>query len=330
MSYPITRLRRTRSTPQLRKILQSVHLNAADLIMPMFVHAGIQKPQAIPSMQGQFQHPISTVAEVASTWSKLGIQSIILFGIPAYKDAVGSAACKADGVIQQAIQKIKSVVPNMLIIADLCFCEYTDHGHCGALSRNNPEMVDNDLTLELLATQALSLAKAGVDIIAPSGMMDGVVGHLRKALDQENYQNLPILSYAVKYASHFYEPFRDAAQGAAKKGDRKHYQMDYRRTDHDLTEAGLDIQEGADFIIIKPAHSYLDILYRCAQQFPNTPRVAFHVSGEYAMLKSAISQGLLPEKEACLEVLFAMKRAGADLIISYLAVESLQKGWIQA
>ena len=252
--------------------------------------------------------------------TQLKLPAVLLFGIPANKDAEGSFSWRPNGVIQQAISLIKDVAPQLLVISDVCFCEYTDHGHCGVIRERTGTLdVENDATLDLLVKQAISHAEAGADVIAPSGMMDGMVGALRQALDQHGFDYIPILSYAAKFASSFYGPFREAAEGVPQFGDRKTYQMDPANSDEALREAMIDIEEGADMIMVKPANAYLDVIYRIKQAYPGIPLCAYQVSGQYAMIKAAAEQGWINEREAALETLLAIKRAGADFIITYFA-----------
>lgn len=318
-SYDIPlRLKRLRASSNIRALLQENHIRIDQLIFPLFINQMITAPQLIRSMPGQFQLSLNCLPKEIEILSKLGIKAVLLFGIPASKDSVGSTALFDQGIIQQAIKQIKNVNSEMLVITDLCFCEYTDHGHCGILIN---EAIDNDATLNALACQAVSHADAGADWIAPSGMMDGMVGAIRTALDKAGHINTSILSYAVKYCSSFYGPFREAACGAPKFGDRKTYQMNPANSAEALREAALDVKEGADLLMVKPAMNYLDIIYRIKQSFPNIPLCAYQVSGEYAMLKFAAQQGLIDEKQAVFESLLAIKRAGADIIISYFAKE---------
>jgi porphobilinogen synthase len=251
----------------------------------------------------------------------------MLFGIPSTKDATGSSSYQPDGIIQQAIRTIKSLAPELLVITDVCFCEYTDHGHCGVIhERANKKDVHNDATLTLLAKQAVSHAQAGADVVAPSGMMDGMIQAIRHALDAASFEHLPILSYAVKYASAFYEPFREAAEGAPQFGDRHTYQMDHANGREALRETALDVAEGADMLMVKPAHTYLDVIHRVKQAHPGIPLAAYHVSGEFALIKAAAANGWLNERKAVFEVLTAIKRAGADFIFTYFAKEVA--GWL--
>lgn len=318
--FPISRARRLRRTPSLRSLLQETRLSVFNLVLPLFVKAGQNIKQPIASMPGCFQFSVDQLPAEIRDIQTLNIPAIILFGIPSYKDAIGSAAWEDDGVIQQAIKIIKKIAPELLIITDLCFCEYTDHGHCGVINVET-QAVDNDKTLTLLADQAVSHACAGADVIAPSGMMDGMVHAIRCALDQNQLQDIPILSYAVKYASSFYGPFRVAAEGVPQFGDRKTYQMNPANANEALREAALDVAEGADMLMVKPAQNYLDIIYRVKQRFPELPLCAYQVSGEFAMIKAAAQKNWIDEKEAMIESLLAIKRAGADFIITYFAKE---------
>ena len=313
-SYPFVRPRRIRQSTALRNMVQDTQLNLNQFIQPLFIKAGNNIRQEIPSMPGQFQWSLDTISREIDDLLENNIQHVILFGIPNNKDACGSDAYSANGIVNQAVQTIKELAPSMTVITDCCFCEYTDHGHCGVLQKNS---VENDATLELLAKTAVAQAIAGSDLIAPSGMMDGAVGAIRKALDENHFQHLPIMSYSVKYASAFYGPFRDAAEGKPQFGDRRGYQMDFRNRYDALTEIELDIQEGADLFMIKPAMAYLDVISRIQQAHPEIPLVAYQVSGEYAMLKAASQNGWLDERETVLESLMAIKRAGATSIISY-------------
>ena len=310
------RLKRLRKTPAVREMLQETRLHPSQFIAPLFISETLSGMQEITSMPGQFQLTLNDLpAEIASL-TTLGIRAVLLFGIPQHKDAKGSVSLAATGIIQQAIRVIRASHPEMLIIADVCLCEYTDHGHCGILKEQS---INNDATLIQLSQQAVSYAEAGADWVAPSSMTDGMVYAIRDALDTAGFQDTAILSYAVKYSSCLYGPFREAAQGAPKFGDRKSYQMDYANAEEALREAGLDIDEGADLIMVKPAMNYLDVIYRVKQNFPEVPLCAYQVSGEYSMIKNAAQQGLINEEQAILESLIAIKRAGADLIISYFA-----------
>lgn len=315
------RLRRLRQNPSLRNLLNENSLNINDFVLPLFIKAGAGLKQPITSMPSHFQWSVDRLHEEIDELKRLDIKAVILFGIPEYKDAMGLSALDENGVIPKAIQEIKKLAPNLLVIADLCLCEYTDHGHCGVIEKNifGIDDVHNDKTLELLAKQAIVLAKAGADMIAPSGMMDHMVQAIRLGLDGAGFDMIPILSYAVKYASAFYGPFREAAEGAPKFGNRDTYQMNPSNVREALREAALDIKEGADLVMVKPAQLYLDVIYRVKQQFPEIPLCAYQVSGEFAMIKAAALRGWLDETKAMIESLLAIKRAGADLIITYFA-----------
>ncbi|KTD37678.1 delta-aminolevulinic acid dehydratases (porphobilinogen synthase) [Legionella nautarum] len=310
------RLRRLRSSPAVRALIQETRLDPQQFIAPLFISETISNKQEIKSMPGQFQLSLNDLPTEINQLTELGIRAVLLFGIPSHKDAIGSASLYSDGIIQQAVRVIREVNKDILIITDVCFCEYTDHGHCGALQGQS---LDNDKTLELLAQQAVSHAAAGADWVAPSSMTDGMVAAIRQALDKAGHQNTAILSYAVKYSSSFYGPFREAAQGAPQFGDRKSYQMNPANSNEALREAALDLEEGADLLMVKPAMIYLDIIYKIKQHFPEIPLCAYQVSGEYSMIKNAAIQGLINEEQAMVESLLAIKRAGADLIISYFA-----------
>lgn len=317
MTYNLpVRLKRLRKTPMIREMLRETRLHPKQFIAPLFIHETLTQAKAIQSMPGQFQLSMDCLASEITTLTELGIPAVLLFGIPAFKDASGSASLQTNGVIQQAIRTIRQLNPDMVIIADVCFCEYTTHGHCGILENNT---LDNEQTLLALAEQAVSYARAGADWIAPSSMTDGMVLAIRQALDAAGFINTSILSYAVKYSSSFYGPFREAALGAPQFGDRKSYQMDPANGQEALREAALDVSEGADMLMVKPAMNYLDVIYRLKQRFPEVPLCAYQVSGEYSMIKTAAAAGLINETDAMVESLLAIKRAGADMIISYFA-----------
>ena len=324
---PQVRMRRLRENPAIRAMVQQTHLLPQHLVAPLFVKEGHSIKSAIVSMPGHFQWSMDCLTELLDFYSELGVVSLLLFGLPATKDAQGTRSWSDDGIIQQAIRFIKKKYPHFIVIADLCFCEYTDHGHCGVLYKKPDGSidVDNDQTLELLVKQALSLAAAGADVLAPSGMMDGMVKALRCGLDKASYQNTLIMSYAVKYASAFYGPFREAAEGAPQQGDRRSYQMDPANSSRAIREVELDIAEGADLIMVKPAHTYLDVVHTIKQQFPAMPLAAYHVSGEYAMIMAAANNGWLDSDEALWETSLAMRRAGADIIISYAVPQLITK-----
>jgi len=313
MKYPTTRLRRLRYSSILRDMVRETHIRREDLIMPFFVCPGKSVQNPIKSMPGNYQLSVDKLLGEIKKSHDLGIKAILLFGIPDYKDSTGSSGYKNDGIIQIAVQRIKEKFDDIFVITDVCNCEYTDHGHCGIIKDND---VDNDPTLELLVKQALSHVKAGCDMVAPSDMMDGRVGAIRKGLDESGYYKIPIMSYAVKYSSAFYGPFRDAAESAPKFGDRKTYQMDPANSDEAVREAETDIAEGADIIMVKPALSFLDIIYRIKNKF-SVPVAAYNVSGEFSMVKAASQNGWLDEEKIILEILTSIKRAGADIIISY-------------
>lgn len=310
------RLKRLRRTPVIRALLQETYLHPQQLIAPLFISEVLTTKREIQSMPGQFQLSLDCLAAEIEELSNLNINAVLLFGIPAHKDSTGSPSIKSTGIIQQAIREIRKMNKNMLIIGDVCLCEYTDHGHCGALCG---EEIDNDKTLEILAAQALSFAEAGADWVAPSSMTDGMVIAIRETLDKAGYFNTAILSYSAKYSSCFYGPFRQAAEGAPKFGDRKTYQMDPANANEALREVALDLEEGADMIMVKPAMNYLDVIFRLKQHYPEVPLCAYQVSGEYSMIKNAGLQGLINEEQAMIESLLAIKRAGADFIISYFA-----------
>ncbi|KTC65621.1 delta-aminolevulinic acid dehydratases (porphobilinogen synthase) (plasmid) [Legionella adelaidensis] len=314
-SLPL-RPRRLRKTATIRNMVQENWLRTEQFIAPLFISETLSEKRAIPSMPGLFQLTLNDLDKEIEEISALGLPAVLLFGIPAHKDSTGSSSLSDSGIIQQAIQKIRSINKDIVIIADVCFCEYTDHGHCGVMEG---ETLINDATLELLTSQAISYAKAGADWIAPSSNTDGMVGAIRDGLDNAGYEDVAILSYAVKYSSSFYGPFRQAAEGAPRYGNRKTYQMNPANGHEALREAALDIEEGADLLMVKPAMNYLDVIYRLKQNFPEVPCCAYQVSGEFSMIKAAAAQGLINEEEAMMESLLAIKRAGADLIISYFA-----------
>jgi porphobilinogen synthase len=325
---PTIRPRRLRASPALRSMVRETHLTPADFIYPLFVTHGEGVHHPIPSMPGVFQLSIDQLAREAQETTALGIPAVVLFGLPAHKDPVGLENFAPDGIVQQAIRELKTAVPELIVITDVCLCEYTDHGHCGLLNTHDlhPHLeagyVLNDETLDILVKVAVSHAAAGADIVAPSGMIDGMIAALRAGLDAQDFGHIPIMSYAVKYASAFYGPFRDAADGAPQFGDRKTHQMDPANSREALREARLDIEEGADFLMVKPALPYLDIIRQLRDHYPELPLAAYNVSGEYAMLKAAAANGWLDEERAVLETLTGIKRAGADLIITYHAQDA--------
>lgn len=313
------RPRRLRRTENLRRMVRENRPSVDNFIYPLFIAEGISEAVEIGSMPGQYRWPVSKIAAEAENIAKLGIPSVLLFGIPDFKDNRGSEAYNPNGVVQAAIREIKRAVPELVVITDVCLCEYTDHGHCGVLSVDG--YVQNDPTLDLLSRMSLSHAEAGADVIAPSDMMDGRVAAIRQALDENSFTNTPIMAYSAKYASGFYGPFREAADSAPAFGDRRSYQMDPPNSREALREVELDVQEGADMIMVKPALPYLDIIAKVRDRF-DLPLAAYNVSGEYAMLKAAARQGWLDEERVIRETLTSIKRAGADLIITYHAKEA--------
>ena len=302
-------------------------MSPRDFILPLFVRHGDEQRIPISSMPGQFQFSVDQLPAEIREIESLGIPAILLFGIPQHKDAVGSDAYSETGIVQQAIRAIKEAGSSLLVIADVCFCEFTDHGHCGIVNESTGQIdVDNDATLEILVKEAVSFAQAGADVIAPSGMMDGMVQALRGGLDQADFSHVPIMSYAAKYSSAFYGPFRDAAESAPQFGDRRAYQMDPANAAEALREVALDVREGADILMVKPALSYLDVIRRVKQAHPEVPLAAYNVSGEYAMIKAAAEKGWIDEQRVTLEILTSIKRAGADMILTYHAKEAC--GWL--
>lgn len=317
------RHRRLRSSSAMRSLIRENHVQASDFIYPLFVVEGVGTKKEISSMPGVYHFSLDQLKNEIDEIVSLGIQSIILFGVPEHKDEVGSEAYHEEGIVQQAIRKVKEWAPQLLVIADTCLCEFTSHGHCGVIHNGD---VDNDPSLELLVKTAVSQAKAGADIIAPSNMMDGFVAAIRQGLDESGFAHIPIMSYAVKYASGFYGPFREAAQSTPQFGDRKTYQMDSANMREALREAASDAAEGADFLMVKPAMAYMDIIRLVRDNF-NLPVVAYNVSGEYAMIKAAAANGWIDEKAVVLELLVGFKRAGADLILTYSAKDAVR--WLQ-
>lgn len=318
--FPTARPRRLRYNPLVRGLVRETELSAGDLILPLFVRPGRGVRQEIGSMPGNFQLSPDTLVDEVGTAKELGVRSFILFGIPADKDATGSSALRDDGIVQQALRAVRAAFgAGVLVMTDECFCEYTDHGHCGILHQRGDALdVDNDATLAILADQCVSHARAGADVIAPSGMMDGMVGAIRRGLDAAGFTDIPILSYAAKYASGFYGPFRDAAESPPQFGDRNTYQMDPANGDEALKEVALDLAEGADMVMVKPALSYLDIIRRVKDRF-RVPVAAYNVSGEFAMVKAAAARGWIDERRVTLEILTSIRRAGADMILTYHA-----------
>ncbi len=316
----LIRPRRLRRSPAIRQMVRETTLSVKDFIYPLFVRTGQNIKDPIASMPGQYHFSVDRIGKEAEEIWSLGIPSVILFGLPDKKDAVGSRSYAEDGIVQQAISAIKEKVPEMVVMTDVCLCEYTDHGHCGVIKQGQ---VDNDATLELLARQAVSHAKAGADFVAPSDMMDGRVAAIREELDANDFKEIGILSYAVKYASAFYGPFREAAESAPQFGDRSGYQMDPANAFEAIKEAVLDMEEGADMLMVKPALAYLDIVRRVREECL-LPLAAYNVSGEYAMIKAADEKGWIDGARVMMEALFSIKRAGADLILTYFAKEAAQ------
>jgi porphobilinogen synthase len=321
MPFPINRPRRLRRNDTLRRMIRETRLSPDNLIHPLFVCPGRGVVNPVPSMPGVAQLSVDRVAAEARAIHAAGVPAIILFGIPERKDALGSEAWNDNGEVQRAIREVKEKVPGLVVITDVCMCEYTDHGHCGAIKGTD---VDNDATLELLSREALSHARAGADIVAPSDMMDGRVAAIRTALDRDGFSEIAIMAYSAKFASAFYGPFRDAAESAPQFGDRRSYQMDPPNGEEALREVALDLEEGADIVMVKPALPYLDLIWRVKNEF-RVPVAAYNVSGEYAMIRAAGINGWLDEDRAIMEVLTSIRRAGADLILTYFAKEVAKK-----
>jgi porphobilinogen synthase len=327
MPFPQTRLRRLRATGALRGLVRETNLSASDFVYPMFVAHGIDRREPIEAMPGVDRLSIAHAVDEATEAKELGIPAVLLFGLPASKDEEGSGAWDDEGIVQLATRAIKEAHPDLLVITDLCLCEYTSHGHCGVLRTTGHEpTVDNDATLEILARTATSQARAGADIVAPSDMMDGRVGAIRHALDDDGHPDTPILAYSAKFASAFYGPFREAADSAPAVGDRRGYQMDPGNGDEAVREARLDVEEGADIVMVKPALPYLDLIHRIKTD-TQMPVAAYNVSGEYAMVKAAAAAGYLDERATVLETLTCIRRAGADILITYHAKEAAR--WLQ-
>ncbi|MCP4811341.1 MAG: porphobilinogen synthase [Planctomycetaceae bacterium] len=321
LPVPDIRMRRLRYHPAVRRLLQATRLDPSKLILPLFVRSGEQLRHEISTMPGQFQLSIDELIVEAQEALQLGLGGILLFGVPDEKDATGSDSYSEQGIVQRAIGAVKEAVPELLVITDLCFCEYTDHGHCGVIHETAGRIdVDNDATLTMLGQQAVSHAQAGADMVAPSGMMDGMVEAIRTALDDAGFNHLPLMSYAAKYASSFYGPFREAAESTPQFGDRRSYQMDPAAlAEQALREVELDLAEGADLIMVKPAMAYLDIVRQVRDTFPGIPLATYNVSGEYSMVKAAAEKGWIDEKSVVCESLLAMHRAGADILLTYWA-----------
>ena len=318
MYFPEYRPRRMRKNENFRRMIRETKLSVDDFMYPLFAVPGKGVKKPIPSMPGCFQMSVDQLVREAKTAREAGIPALLLFGIPARKDEVASGAFARDGIMQQAVREIKNKVPEILVVTDVCLCEYTSHGHCGMIEKG---AVDNDSTLEVLAETAVSHARAGADMVAPSAMMDGQIGAIREGLDEAGFENIPIMAYSAKYASCFYGPFRDAAESAPQFGDRKSYQMDPANSDEAIREITLDVEEGADIIMVKPALAYLDVIRRAREEF-DLPIAAYNVSGEYAMIKAAAQLGWLDGQRAMMEVLTSIKRAGTDIIITYFALEA--------
>lgn len=327
-SFPARRPRRLRQSAALRRLVSETQLDVSQLVLPLFVRAGRKLRRPIAAMPGVFQLSPDELVREAARAVEAGVPAVLLFGIPDRKDAHASGAYARDGIVQQAVRLLKLELPGLLVITDVCLCEYMTHGHCGVVQRSKRgARILNDPTLKLLARAAVSHAEAGADIVAPSDMMDGRVAAIRAELDRQGLVDTPILSYAAKYASAFYGPFREAAESAPRFGDRRSYQMDAANANEALREVALDIEEGADMVMVKPALAYLDIIHRVKAAF-GLPTAAYAVSGEYSMIKAAAAQGWIDERAATLEALLAMRRAGADMVITYAAVEAA--GWLQA
>jgi porphobilinogen synthase len=318
--FPISRPRRLRRNSRLRDFVRETRLSTDDLICPLFIIEGEGAKIPIVSMPDQYQMSVDNILAECAELERLGIKAVLLFGIPPNKDEIGSAAYHKNGIIQRAVREIKRAYPDLVVITDVCMCEYTSHGHCGVVADGN---VDNDQTLELLVKSAVSHAQSGADVIAPSDMMDGRIAAIRQGLDANGFADIPIMSYAAKYSSAFYGPFREAAESAPKFGDRKTYQMDPANSDEAMREIALDIKEGADIIMVKPALSYLDVIRRARDEF-GMPLAAYNVSGEYSMIKAAAANGWIDGEKIMLETLLSIKRAGADLIITYFAKEAAE------
>jgi porphobilinogen synthase len=325
MPFPATRMRRMRRTETLRGLVRETELSPADLIQPLFVVAGEGVREEVPSMPGIERFSISNLVEEAGEVAAAGIGAVLLFGIPAAKDEVGSGAYDGEGIVQMAVRALKDAHPDLVVITDVCLCEYTSHGHCGVVREGGTE-VDNDLSVELLAKTAISHAEAGADAVAPSDMMDGRIGSIRYQLDEEGHRETPIIAYSAKYASAFYGPFRDAAESTPEFGDRRGYQMDPANAAEAVREAELDLEEGADMLMVKPATAYLDVVRR-VKDATSAPLLAYHVSGEYSMLKAAGEKGWIDERAAALETLTSIRRAGADAIVTYYAKEAAR--WLR-
>ena len=322
-TFPTVRLRRTRQNETLRSLVRETHLAVEQLVYPLFIAEGLNEPREVPSMPGIMQWPLEHLGREAERIARLGIPAVLLFGLPNEKDEVGSQAYASQGVIQQAIRRLKAATPDLLVITDVCLCEYTSHGHCGVIHHGD---VQNDESLKLLAQMALSHVEAGADLVAPSDMMDGRVGAIRRILDEYGFSQAPIMAYSAKYASGFYGPFREAAGSAPQFGDRRSYQMDPANVREALREIDLDIAEGADIVMVKPAMAYMDVIRR-VRDHCDLPLAAYNVSGEFAMIKAAGRNGWIDERRVTMEVLTGIRRAGADIIITYFAPDVAQ--WLK-
>jgi porphobilinogen synthase len=322
-NFPTVRMRRTRQNEKLRSLVRETHVNVEQLVYPLFIAENIDEPREISSMPAILQWPLEHLAREAEQIARLGISAVLLFGIPSEKDEVGSQAYASQGIIQQAIKRFKAEVPDVLVLTDVCLCEYTSHGHCGVIHNGD---VQNDESLELLSRMALSHVEAGADVVAPSDMMDGRVGAIRHTLDEHGFNSTPIMAYSAKYASGFYGPFREAAGSSPQFGDRRSYQMDPANVREALREIDLDIAEGADIVMVKPALAYLDVIRR-VREHCDLPIAAYNVSGEYAMIKAAAQRGWIDERRIVMEVLTGIRRAGADMIITYFAPQVAQ--WLR-
>ncbi len=320
MRFPEVRARRLRKSREIREMVRETRLCVKDFVYPLFVKEGIRMPVDVESMPGVQQLPLKDLVKQAKKAYSSGIPAVILFGIPSHKDEMGTEAYSEKGIIAQAIEAVKDAVPELVVIADACFCEYTSHGHCGVVDKEGRLL--NEPTRELLKKEAYVYAKAGADVIAPSGMIDGMVRAIREALDEEGYEDVAIMSYSAKYASSFYGPFRDAAESSPQFGDRKTYQMDIANSREAVKEVMLDIEEGADIVMVKPALPYLDVIKEVSSRFPYIPLAAYNVSGEYAMVKAAGKLGYIDEDAVMMEMLTSIKRAGADIIITYFALDA--------
>ena len=321
MLFPDARPRRLRQSAAFRRMVRETALTPNDFILPLFAIDGADVRNPIPSMPGQFQLSIDNLIDVCRDAHQVGIPAVMLFGIPESKDSLGTAAYAQDGIVQRAVKAVKDALPDLVVVTDVCLCQYTDHGHCGIVDKDT---VDNDGTLDLLARTALSHAQAGADMVAPSDMMDGRVAEIRGALDEQGFANIPIMAYAAKYCSSYYGPFRQAADSAPQFGDRRTYQMDPANALEAIREVSLDVEEGADIIMLKPALAYLDVICRVREE-TDTPVAAYNVSGEYSMIKAAAQLGWLDETRVMMETLLAIKRAGADIILTYFAIAAARE-----